>query len=349
MAHGLPLTRNYKSNELEFYAQDSWKATHNLTITYGLRYTSLQTPYEVRWSGSRPHSSVSRMVSISRLRMARGITNQPDISFAGAGHANDAPGMWAKDKFDFAPRFAIAYSPTGLPGFLGTLFGEGMTSIRAGFGMYYDHFGEGIVNTFNANGAYGLSSRVNSPIDLTTDQAPRFASTNSVPTQIIPPTSPETSFPVTPGPIEALSWSVDNRVKTPYAEAMDFSIQRQFSNTWTLEASYVGRLGKRLLQNLDLATPLDLVDPKSGMDYFKAAALMSSAALAGTPTSSMQTIPYWENMFPTITGNGLTATQNIYQDLWGSSVVGNETFPLYSLVPGRTSPEAPVPPLRRLL
>ena len=53
---------------------------------------------------------------------------------------------------------------------------------------------------------------------------------------------------------------------------MDFSIQRQIANTWTVEAAYVGRLGKRLLQNLDLATPLDLVDPKSGMDYFKASA-----------------------------------------------------------------------------
>ena len=32
---------------------------------------------------------------------------------------------------------------------------------------------------------------------------------------------------------------------------MDFSIQRQVNNAWTIEAAYVGRLGKRLLQNLD--------------------------------------------------------------------------------------------------
>ena len=62
---------------------------------------------------------------------------------------------------------------------------------------------------------------------------------------------------------------------------MDFSIERQVSNSWTIEAAYVGRLGKRLLQNLDLATPLDLVDPKSGMDYFNASQLMSAAALGG--------------------------------------------------------------------
>jgi hypothetical protein len=334
IGHGLPLSRSYKSNELEFYLQDSWKATRNLTVTYGLRYTSLQAPYEVNGQEVTPTMGLHDWFRARASGMAQGITNQPAISFAGAGHANNAPGMWAKDKKDFAPRFAIAYSPSHMPGFLGTLLGDGVTSIRAGFGVYYDHFGEGIVNTFDANGAYGLSSRVNSPINLTTDQAPRFASTSSVPTEIIPPVSPETSFPVTPGNIESLSWGVDNRVKSPYAQAMDFSIQRQIANTWTVEAAYVGRLGKRLLQNLDLATALDLVDPKSGMDYFKASQLMSAAALGGVPATSMTTIPYWDNMFPNITGNGLTPTQNIYQDLWGSSIVGNETFPLYSLDTG---------------
>jgi hypothetical protein len=334
LAHGLPLSRSYKSNELEFYLQDSWKATRNLTVTYGLRYTSLQTPYEVNGQEVAPAISLDSWFHTRGSSMMQGIADQPPISFSAAGHANYAPGMWARDKKDFAPRFAIAYSPTRLPGLLGTIAGEGMTSIRAGFGLYYDHFGEGIVNTFDANGAYGLSSRVNSPIDLTTDQAPRFASTSSVPTQIIPAVAPETRFPVMPGNIEALSWGVDNRVKTPYAEVMDFSIQRQMANTWTVEAAYVGRLGKRLLQNLDLATALDLVDKKSGMDYFKAAGLMSAAAVAGVPTASMATIPYFENMFPNLIENGQTATQNIYQNLWGSSVVGNETFPLYSLDTG---------------
>jgi hypothetical protein len=338
IGHGLPLTRSYKSTEFEIYLQDSWKATRRLTVTYGLRYTYLQTPYEVNGQEVAPVMGLDQWFHNRATGMAQGITNQPEIAFAGAGHANHAPGMWAADKKDFAPRFAIAYSPSHMPGFLGSLFGEGMTSIRAGFGIYYDHFGEGIINTFDANGAYGLSSRVNSPIDLTTDQAPRFASPSSVPTQIVPTVAPETAFPVTPADIEALSWGVDNRVKTPYAQVMDLSIQRQISNSWTIEAAYVGRLGKRLLQNLDVATPLDLADPKSGMDYFKAAQMMSAAALANVPAASMRTIPYWENMFPNLIGNGMTATQNIYASLWGQSIVGNETFPLYSLDTGSFYP-----------
>lgn len=325
------LSRSYKSNELEFYVQDSWKATRDLTLTYGLRYTSLQTPYEVNAQEVAPTISLHDWFQTRATNMLKGETSQPDISFAAAGHGNNAPGLWAKDKLDFAPRVAFAYSPTSLSGFLGKLFGNGATSIRGGWGLYYDHFGQGIVDTFDANGAYGLSSRVNSPIDLTTDEAPRFASPSSVPTQIIPPTPVETAFPVTPGNIEALTWTVDNRVKTPYAHAMDLSFQREIAKSWTVEAAYVGRLGRRLLQNLDLATPLDLVDTKSESDWFSAAKLMSTARNNNVSTASLAAIPYFENMFPAAAGNGLTATQNIYNDLWTSGTVGNETFPLYSL------------------
>jgi hypothetical protein len=325
------LSRSYKSNEFEIYLQDSWKVTRDLTVTYGLRYTSLQTPYEVNAQEVAPTTNLHQWFLRRGADMGTGVTTQPEISFGAAGHANNAPGLWAKDKADFAPRFAVAYSPTRLSGVLGQIFGEGKTSIRAGWGLYYDHFGQGIVDTFDANGAYGLSSRVNSPIDLTPDQAPRFSSTTSVPTQIIPPTAPETSFPVTPGNIEALTWTVDNRVKTPYAQAFDFSIQRQVSKSWTVEAAYVGRLGRRLLQNLDLATPLDLVDPASGSDWFRAAQAMSAARVANTPTGSVAPIAYFENMFPQAAANGQSATQNIYNDLWTAGTVGNETFPLYSL------------------
>ena len=43
---GTPLKRDYRWNEYEFYAQDSWKALKNLTVTYGIRYSLLQPPVE---------------------------------------------------------------------------------------------------------------------------------------------------------------------------------------------------------------------------------------------------------------------------------------------------------------
>ncbi len=66
----------------------------------------------------------------------------------------------------------------------------------------------------------------------------------------------------------AITWGIDDRLKTPYSEAIDFSVQRELPGGFTLETAYLGRFGRRLLQQLDLAEPLDLVDPQSGMDYF---------------------------------------------------------------------------------
>ncbi len=53
-------------------------------------------------------------------------------------------------KLNIAPRFAIAYSPNFSNGLLGSIFGgPGKTSIRAGYGIYYDHFGQAIAYAYN--------------------------------------------------------------------------------------------------------------------------------------------------------------------------------------------------------
>jgi hypothetical protein len=325
------LTRHYKSNEFEYYVQDSWKATRDLTLTFGLRHSLLQAPYETNGQQVAPTFSLHDWYLNRGAAASRGLTNQPAVSFAPAGNSNHAAPYWQMDKADLAPRFAFAYSPSHASGWLAKLLGgEGNTSIRGGWGMYYDHFGEGIVDIFDRNGAYGLSTFLQNPIDLTVDQSPRYTTQTGIPTQIIPSPVAGNTFPVTPGDALALTWSIDDKVKTPYAEVMDFSIERKIDKGFTFQAAYVGRLGHRLLQNLDLAEPTDLVDPKSGSDYFSAAKILSQQALVGATTDSIQPIPYFENLFPLAAGNGASATQNIYDNLWNFSV-GNETYPLYSL------------------
>jgi hypothetical protein len=78
------------------------------------------------------------------------------------------------------------------------------------------------------------------------------------------------------------------------------SVQRQIGQRWTFEAAYVARFGRRLLQQRDLAAATDLVDPKSGMDYYAAARLMSQFALAHgeDPSATISPIPYFEDLFP---------------------------------------------------
>src|SRR5690349_11476647 len=109
-----------------------------------------------------------------------------------------------------------------------------------------------------------------------------------------------------------------------------------------MELAYVCRLGRHLLQQEDLGMPLDIVDPKSHIDYFGAMQALDKAFDAGTPESAIPTNPYWEHIFPgaagaagisgcasSIPGNP-TATQNIY-DLLSCGLRGNETTVLQSL------------------
>ncbi len=48
--------------------------------------------------------------------------------------------------------------------------------------------------------------------------------------------------------------------------------------------------------------PLNLKDPKSGMDYFTAATIFSKAFFSQTPVANMPNIPYWQNLFPSAAG-----------------------------------------------
>lgn len=44
------------------------------------------------------------------------------------------------------------------------LFGNnGKSSIRGGYGIYFDHFGEGIIDSFDRQGTFGLTTHIVNP------------------------------------------------------------------------------------------------------------------------------------------------------------------------------------------
>jgi hypothetical protein len=221
------------------------------------------------------------------------------------------------DKADIAPRVAFAYAL------------DSKTSIRAGAGMYYDHFGQGVVNAFNSFGSFGLASQISSPLgQLGTENAPRFVNRTTLPN--LPVTAPPSSqtFPfVLPQTLAGgsgfnISWGVDNKIKTPYSEVYNLSVERSLPGGFTFEAAWVGRFGRRLMQQLDLATPVNLLDPKSGTTYFQAGAQLSALVdqNGGSSKATVPAIAYFENMFPQMASvsnkncpnTSKTATQAIY-------------------------------------
>src|SRR6202044_2948565 len=99
----------------------------------------------------------------------------------------------------------------------------------------------------------------------------------------------------------------------------------------------VGRLGRHLLQQLDLAEPVNLVDSQGGGDYFHAAAQMSALLdrNGGDGNAAVQPIQYFEDMFPfmaDVDGPNESATQAVYSDEWARTRYGSgETSALYDL------------------
>ena len=312
---GTFISRHYRANEYEWYIQDSWRILPNLTFTYGVRQTILQTPYEANGQQVAPTINTDAWFRQRNAAASMGQVYEPNLEFAPSGKANNAPGLWSKQKTNFAPRFAIAYSP------------DAKTSIRAGWGMYFDHYGEGIVNTFDQNGSFGLTTSISNPAGVyTTQTSPRFTGINDVPISNSPCLQPATiTYPYAPpGGANcgfSITWGADNKLKTPYAEAMDFSVQREIRSGFTLELAYVGRLGRHLLQELDLAEPVNYVDPQGGGDYFTNAALLSKMvdANGGNAAAGVPAIPYFEDVFPQMANYnymGESATQSVYTNEW---------------------------------
>jgi hypothetical protein len=332
---GTMIPRDFKANEFEWYVQDAWRVKPNLTLTFGVRHSLLQTPYEVNGQQLQPDISMDQWFKSRQAGMLQGESIQPFFAFSPSGQARGLKPYWPMNPLNFAPRVSVAYSPNIWHKIFG---GPGKSSIRAGFGMFYDHYGQGIVNSFSQQGSFGLTTLLSSAQNiLTTDTAPRLTGLNDIPPLVgAPPAS--VKYPLTPptdpfnsgtfGTGFAIAYGLNDHLKTPHAYAVDFSIQRELPGGFSLEVAYVGRFGRNLLQEQDFAQPLDLVDPKSGMDYYTANGLLSAAVDQGKTT--VAPIPYWENMFPAAAGAGQSATQNIYEGLWQSER-GNEIGGIYTL------------------
>jgi len=268
----------------ETYGQDSWRVTPNLVLTFGLRYTLLQPPYETTGTQTAPSVSLNDWFSRRFAAMQAGQTYAPTVTFNLSGQANGKHRIGIGTTRIFAPRFAFAWSPSTDSGLFHKLFGRSWQDFDSRwYGIYYDHFGQGITNSFDRNGSFGLSTSISNPAGAQdVDTSARFTDLFTIPTtsqqitsdcpvapcSIINP-APSGSFPVTP-PTTAFSitWGLDDKLKTPYSHVFDFSITRELPSGFVFEAAYVGRLGRRLLQEDDLAMPLDIRDPKSGTGLF---------------------------------------------------------------------------------
>jgi hypothetical protein len=350
-------SRKFAEDGFELYAQHSWRIRPNLNLLAGLRYSYYTPIWEVDGRMLRPNFDVGAWWENRKENTLKGIPSDasPLIGYDLAGKANGQPAWYAPDKNNFAPRVSLAWSPDFKSGFLKTVFGEsGKSAIRIGSGVYFQRFGSALAITTDRWGNPGLSSLLFSPrnqFDLA--NAPRFSGTcaitgcagmPAITNYLTPPDALSLPFmPAADG--SNFHFMVDSNLTTPYSFHNTFSVQRELPGRLTLEVAYIGTLGRRLLNKMDLAAPLNyLIDTTSGQTlwgaYRQVAGLIGAdpfnPAIDPNNAAALKTIApvtFFQNMLPNLPAflgrPDLTPTQAFYLMAAGSGGLWSD--PLFIL------------------
>jgi hypothetical protein len=313
LAVGAPVIRNFNAEEYELYAQDTWKMTKALTLTYGLRYSLMPPIYERDGIQTIARESLTTFfdtrAALASVGAPQFLVNPVEFILKEQPGGRD---LYPFHKKNFAPRVALAWSPQGDSGLSKFLFGgPGKSAIRAGWGMFYDVMGSGLITNYDAS-ALGLSTLlVNPSAQLSVATAPRFAGINSIPNGLLLP-APKAGFPQVAPNVFAITNSLDDQLLPPYTMNMNLTAGREFKGGLFVQVGYVGRISQRSLTSEDVAMPTNLRDPASGVTYFEAATQLANLANANTPLAQVPRIPYWENLFPGAATATQTASQRAY-------------------------------------
>jgi hypothetical protein len=260
---------NVRSTALYLYGQDSWKIKPSVTLNYGLR-----------WELNTPIADVGKRVQTFRPGQATAIypcqlsTASAQALGFGSSPTSCQPGTPAQSVFplglvvpgdkgipngltqtyynSFAPRIGLAWSPGWSEGVLAKMTGgPGKTSIRTGYGIFYNPIEQLVLEQFSAEPPFGGSSLLSEPLFNT----PFEGQSGSV--------SPN-PFGGIKNPLrgQTVDWSLfrpillfgqfQPKMRSQYADQYNFTIQRELRGDMVLQLAYVGSQGHRLLATHDL-------------------------------------------------------------------------------------------------
>jgi hypothetical protein len=233
-------TADLRSQIFEGYAQDEWRFRPNLTLYYGVRYSYFGSPYDKNGRLSNFDPSVYSLASAPQVTGAGNrvvgtgnfcngmIVNSQNVQTAPNGCVPIASpyGKYVVDAptKNFAPRVGIAWDP----------FGKGKTSIRTGYGIYYDQV---------LNGTFLQNIGTNVPYQE------NFVTPGVRLDQVVPPGS-GVSVQASLAALSVRALQPD--WTDPYMQHWSLDMQQQLGEKTVVTAGYFGSKGTHLIGTYEL-------------------------------------------------------------------------------------------------
>lgn len=237
---------HFRYTQYHAFVTDSWKIKHNLSLELGLRYqyaipTYTQANNFANFDPSRyDFSQAVTVMKNGTIDMTKGGNLLNGMIRAGSGVPSDqlknvlngnspsvlaipagAPRGFYRPQNVFAPRFGFAFSP----------FNDDKTSIRGGFGMFYD----------TPEGNMDFDELSNPPFSQAADRLNGNL------------TNPAGGGTPTPAPIPINA--INSHLKLAYTMSYSLSVQHELPRGVFVELSYVGDEARHLIRKPDINQP----------------------------------------------------------------------------------------------
>ncbi|MBI4902409.1 MAG: TonB-dependent receptor [Acidobacteria bacterium] len=219
-----------RSREYNFYFQDDWRVTKNLTVNLGVRYEYNGVPQDL---------SGMQVVNDRPLNSPAG-----DVALVPAGPGTDRK-WYNPDKNNFAPTVGFAWTPFG-----------NKTSIRGGYRTAYNRLVSWALNVVEQNQPGTTRTQILRPNSGASSSRPAAirASDAAVQTLIGSLANGVVGTDVqrvVPSDRAATPLLLDPNLTTPFVHQWNFSIQRQITRGTILEMAYVGNKGTHMFRMLN--------------------------------------------------------------------------------------------------